>query len=262
VYVILEGQRRWTTAKLEGIKEIPCIVVNRMDEHDQVVVMFNVHANRRGWQMAEELTAIKELIEKNGHRSEEEMATELGVSLATFKDRLRVLRMGEEVVSDIAKGSIDYSSALRTDEVTDTLRKKRPELVDKLGGEKAIERKLLRKAKVRKGISQELVTARKDLGDTQNVPDDLVKEYIQRPEVSMREVLRRKESLAEQRKIEALIKDLRRLEREIRLFNVDLEVAPNLRELRRALSGHIDAAQALEERVFEALLRKEDEPGR
>src|SRR4051812_47533018 len=39
MYLLLEGERRWTVAGNLGIKEVPAIVVNRLDEHDQVVTM-------------------------------------------------------------------------------------------------------------------------------------------------------------------------------------------------------------------------------
>ena len=50
----------------------------RMSGHDEVVAMFNLHMQRRGWRIGEELVAIKQLMNENGHLSHEEMAKELG----------------------------------------------------------------------------------------------------------------------------------------------------------------------------------------
>ena len=133
-YKLIEGERRWTSAKLEEIKEIPAIVVNRMDDQDELVVMFNVHTQRRGWEVAEQLNAIKRLMKADPSKTDESLAAELGVSLGTFRDRRQVLDMGDAVVVQIARGEIDYYAALRTDQVSKTLGRRRPELTKKLGG--------------------------------------------------------------------------------------------------------------------------------
>ena len=108
VYRLIEGERRWRSAKIEGLKEIPAIVVNRMSDEDELVVMFNVHTQRRGWAVAEQLEAIKHLMEASPGKPDEELAAELGVSIATFRDRRQVLNMGDQVVASIGKGEIEY----------------------------------------------------------------------------------------------------------------------------------------------------------
>jgi ParB family transcriptional regulator, chromosome partitioning protein len=55
-YKLIEGERRWTSAKIE---EIPAVVVGRMNDHDELVVMFQVHTQHRGWEVAEQLNAIR-----------------------------------------------------------------------------------------------------------------------------------------------------------------------------------------------------------
>jgi ParB/RepB/Spo0J family partition protein len=253
-YKLIEGERRYTVAKELGLREIPAIISNRLGDHDQLVVMFNVHSNRKGWEKAEELNAIRLLRERNGHKTDAEMAQELGISLATYRNRLQVLGMGDDIVTDIAREKYDYSSALRINEVTSSLEKKRPELVKELGGTKAVQSKLLEKAAVRKGISQELVEAKKDLSDVIDVPDSVVRTYIANPKASLREVRRQESSLTERRKVESLARELVRMEREIRDFDVELEDVPNLRHLRRALGSLIDAAGELETRVVDVLM--------
>src|SRR5438552_567291 len=115
-YKLLEGERRWTSAKLEKIKQLPAVVVNKMDPKDEVITMFNVHTQFKGWQLAEELRAIQEIKEKNGHMTDAEVAKQLGMELGTYKDRLRVLQMGAEVMRDIASDKLGFTAALRSDE--------------------------------------------------------------------------------------------------------------------------------------------------
>jgi ParB/RepB/Spo0J family partition protein len=257
-YLLVEGERRYTVAKTLGFKEIPALIGGKLDDHDQLVVMYNVHSNRRAWEVAEQLRTIKELRERNGGRSDEDIAKELGMSLATFKDRLKVLEMPAEVLADIAAERLDYSSALRIGQVTSSLSKKRPDLVKRVGGAEKIQRKLIAKAKTRGGISQELVEAKKDLTDTGGVSDEVVEQYIEEPTAKLRDLRKAQESLEERRKTEGLARNLRRTSKEIEAFDVDLEEVPNLRELRAALGQLIDAAQDLEGEVVQTLLSKDD----
>ncbi len=260
IYLLIEGERRWAVAKTLELKEVPAIVLDkRMDEHDQVVTMFNIHTQRKGWEMAEELAAIKELLERNGHLGEDAMAKELGISITTLHDRLQVLAMGPHVITKIAKGELDYSSALRADQIAKSLARKRPALVEKLGGEQAVEKKLLDKARTRKrGISQELVAARRDLSDPQAMPDELVEKYVAEPTRTLREVRQQKPSLEERRQVESFSKELKRMASQIAKFNVDLNATPNVRELRTALAMLINAASELESKVVTALVERKE----
>jgi ParB/RepB/Spo0J family partition protein len=254
LYMLIEGERRFRSARAEGTKEVPAVIVNRMDEHDQLVTMFNIHTNRRGWEKAEELISIKELKQRNGHLTDAELARELGMSQQMLRERLTVIEMGDEIISKIAADEIDYTSALRARQVAKSMERKRPQVVEKLGGKDKVERKLISKAKERGGISQELVEARRELTDPEQLSDAAVVEYIEKPEIGIRDI--RSRSLEEARKIDSLSKELHRLERAVRTFDADLDEAPNLRALRGALSATIEALQELEERVVEILLVK------
>lgn len=258
-FLLIEGERRFSAARELGMQEMPAIIGKKQNDHDQLVTMWNVHTQHRGWEMAEQLRTIKELMERNGGKDELDVAEELGMTVATLRNRLKVLEMGDDVIADIATDRIEYSSALRAGEVASSLTKKRPELVKKLGGTKKIESKLLDKAKSRgKGISQELVEAKKDLGDVKSVPDTVVEKYISKPDAKLQEVRREQASLEERRKTESLARDLRRTSKDIKSYDLDLENVPNLRELRTAVSSLIDAAQALEERVVDALISADE----
>lgn len=252
-YLILEGERRYHVAKELGLKQMPAVITNRLDEHDQLVVMFNVHANRRGWETAEQLNAIKLLKERNGHKSDQEIAKELGMKLATYKDRLRVLGMGDEVITAIARSKLDFTSALRIDQVASSLGRHRPEVTQKLGGEEGVKNKLLQKANQVGGIANELVYAKRDLSDVNAVPDNMVETYLGSPKATIRDLYNQHGDLAERRKAEDLSEELRKVERAIRAFDANLEDVPNLRQLRHVLGSLMDAAENLEIRVVEAL---------
>lgn len=257
-FLLIEGERRYTVAKSLGLDEMPAVIGDSLDEHDQLVVMFNVHSNRRGWEMAEQLRAIQEMRDREGSRSDEDLARELGMSIGTFKDRLKVLAMGDDVIADIADEKLDYSSALRIGQVTSSLSKSRPEVVKRVGGLEEVQNRLVAKAKGNHGISQELVEAKKDLTDTYRVSDEVVERYIQQTDSKLRDLRAAQESLAERRQTENLARNLRRAKKEIEAFDIDLADVPNLKALRQALGELVDVAQDLEQKVVETAFAKED----
>jgi ParB/RepB/Spo0J family partition protein len=261
-YRLIEGERRWQSAKLEGLKEIPAIVVNRMEADEELVVMFNVHTQRRSWETSEQLEAIKRLMEANPEKTDEELAAELGVSIATFRDRRQVLKMGDAVITSIAKGEIEYYAALRADQLSKTLVRNRPELAERLGGEDGVRQRLLTKARHtkarnRKGITRDLENIRRDAADTEAVPDDVLEVYIEKPQATLSEARSQTKSLAERRAVEELVRDINNVNSRLRLFSVDLAAAPNLTDLRKALVKLIDTAQGLEVKIVDIRLESE-----
>ena len=254
---LIEGERRYRSAILEGIKELPVVVVSDLDEHSQVVTMFNIHQNRKAWEMAEELAAVKELVERNGQNSDAVLAAELGMGIGTFRERLSVLRMGSTVLDEIATDKVQYSAALRSGQAAATIKKHRPKLVQKMGGSEAVEEFLLDKARTRKrGISAELVHARRDLMDTGNVPDEAVEDYLREPAKGWREVLLSVKPAEDNRKVREMSKRLAEVEREIRAFDPQMLDPKQLSELRRNLVSLMVAGQDLEERIVDTLLTR------
>ncbi|MGH2829544.1 MAG: ParB/RepB/Spo0J family partition protein, partial [Actinomycetota bacterium] len=83
MFKLTDGERRYQTAKLEDIKEIPAIILDSTGGTDEVVLMYNIHHLQKGWEMAESLLAIKDIVAHNPDRSLEDLASELGMSIAT-----------------------------------------------------------------------------------------------------------------------------------------------------------------------------------
>lgn len=254
LYKIIEGERRFTSAKLEGFKEIPAYVVPRMSDHDEVVVMFNIHTQRRGWRFEEQLLAIERLISENGHMTHEELAQELGMNLRTFEDRLSLLQMGPSVRKAIANDEIAPYVALRAGQTAKTLDQRRPEMVQRLGGEQVVTQKLVAKGKRRgKGMTRELEQIKSEARDVDITPDAVLETYIRETDTGLNEARRKAATLVERRAVEDLAKRVTTLDRELKSFRVDLAQAPNLRELRRALAGLAETASDLEFRVSNAM---------
>jgi hypothetical protein len=240
---------------MEEVKEIPAMVVGRMNAYEEQVVMFNVHAQRRGWKPAEEMNAIERLIETKPDKNDEELAAELGMTLSEFRDRRQVLRMGPEVRALIAKGSIKYYAALRSDQVAKQFARERPGWTKEHGGEAAVRSKLLTKATNRRGFVRELETVRKDIKEVEQVPDAVLTRWLDGAK-TVDEARSSVRSLPERRAVEDVVKDVRKLSSSLRRFKVDFYEAPNLSDLRRALGNLIEVAQTLETQIVEVSVKK------
>jgi ParB family transcriptional regulator, chromosome partitioning protein len=254
LYKLIEGERRYACAKLEGLKEVPAYVVPRMSGHEEVVTMFHLHMQRRGWEFAEQLLAIQRLRDENGHMSHEELATELGMSVRTLKDRLELLGMGQQVITSIARGELDPYVALRARQTANTLARHRPEIIDRSGGAAAVQNKLIKKSKKHgKGKTREFEQIKAEARDTAVTPDAVLEAYIQDEDLTLSDARRQAATLQERRAVEELTKRLASLEKELRHFRIDLDSAPNLRDLRRALASLAETATNLELRVSDAM---------
>jgi ParB-like chromosome segregation protein Spo0J len=252
MYRLVEGERRWTSAKLEGIKELPAIIVSRMDDQDEIKVMFQVHTQRKNWALPEEIQAIRELKETNSSITEEQLAHELGMSLLTLRQRLQFIDMGPRVIADVAKGDLEYYAAIRADDLSKTLTRKRPDLVSEFGGKANVRKRLLDKAKGRRGITREFEAMRQDAGETNVVPDQVIRSYVKEPGMTLKDARQQAAQFTERREVEDLVADVNRLTKDLKRFDPALLSAPNLRELRRAIVAMIDAGQAVEEKIVAA----------
>lgn len=257
LYILIEGERRWTVAKSLGLKEIPAIVLaQKLSADEQVSVMSHLHEHRKGWDAADHLLALQTFMHNKPDMSRAEVAAALGMSMGTLNDRIRVLKMGAPVLNDIARGKIDATSALRAGQAATQIAERRPELAKELGGEKAIEKSLLKKASALKGgISQELTSLKPDIKDTENVSDETMKSYVTQATMTVREMRQQAPAgVAQRAAVMPLAKKALGLAQDLRdLQGQDLTEAPNLRALRDALIAVSAVAGQLAAGITDAL---------
>jgi ParB/RepB/Spo0J family partition protein len=190
MFKLIEGERRWRTAKLDNIKELPAIIVNRVSEHDEVEVMFHIHTERRPWEIIEEAKAIHRLLETNGHIPKHEMARRLNMSTTTLNERLILIDAGERVLADVAAGKLEPKAVVHAAQVSRLLEKHRSHLVEQLGGRDQVNTSLLDKARGRgKGVAEELKRLKNDIPD-QDVTDAALHAYVTKPELTVKDVER------------------------------------------------------------------------
>ena len=94
-YELVAGERRFRAAKMAGLKELPCLIA-QVGEEDSALLALMENLQRRDLDCWEEAQAIARLISRYG-LSQEEAARRLGRAQPTVANKLRLLRLPEDV---------------------------------------------------------------------------------------------------------------------------------------------------------------------
>lgn len=94
-YELVAGERRLRAARIAGLREVPCLVA-QVGEEDSALLALMENLQRRDLDCWEEAHAIARLISRYG-LSQEEAARRLGRAQPTVANKLRLLRLPEDV---------------------------------------------------------------------------------------------------------------------------------------------------------------------
>ena len=94
-YELIAGERRLRAATLAGFTRVPCIIINT-DSTQAAVYSVIENLQRRDLNFFEEASAIEALGEKYG-LSQQQLSEKLGKAPSTISNKLRLLRLPEEV---------------------------------------------------------------------------------------------------------------------------------------------------------------------
>lgn len=108
-YEIISGERRLRAAKVCGMGEVPCIVIDADDEKSAVLALIE-NIQRRDLSYFEEAMAIEKLISYYG-LTQEEAAARLGKAQSTIANKLRLLRFSDQERSLLIRGNITERQA-------------------------------------------------------------------------------------------------------------------------------------------------------
>lgn len=98
-FELVAGERRLRAAKLAGLLEVPCIVIDvNMEESSLLAIVENIQ--RRDLDFIEEAEGIAQLIRLFA-MSQEEAARRLGISQPAVANKLRLLRLPPEVLDTL-----------------------------------------------------------------------------------------------------------------------------------------------------------------
>ncbi len=94
-YELISGERRLRAARMIGMTKIPCIVMNVNDTQSALFALIE-NIQRENLHFFEEAVAIERLMTDYG-LTQEEIAKKLGKAQSTLSNKLRLLRLPEEL---------------------------------------------------------------------------------------------------------------------------------------------------------------------
>lgn len=108
-YEIISGERRFRAAKICGLEDVPCIVIDADDERSAVLALIE-NIQRRDLSYFEEALAIERLIKFYG-LTQEEAASRLGKAQSTIANKLRLLKFSDAERGLLIKGNVTERQA-------------------------------------------------------------------------------------------------------------------------------------------------------
>ncbi len=108
-YELIAGERRWRAAQKVGLKEVPVVIKDVSDKESlEIAIIENIQ--RADLNPVEEARGYKRLMEEFSY-TQEEMATQVGKERATISNHLRILKLPEQVLSNISDGLLSMGHA-------------------------------------------------------------------------------------------------------------------------------------------------------
>ena len=103
-YELVAGERRLRAARLAGLKEVPCILLDvNMEDASLIALVENLQ--RRDLDFIEEANGINQLIRMFG-MSQEEAARRIGKSQSAVANKLRLLRLPPDVLEGLRQNGL------------------------------------------------------------------------------------------------------------------------------------------------------------
>ena len=103
-YELVAGERRLRAAKLAGLEEVPCILIDvNMEDASLITLVENLQ--RRDLDFIEEALGISQLIRMFG-MSQEEAARRIGKSQSAVANKLRLLKLPSDVLESLRQNGL------------------------------------------------------------------------------------------------------------------------------------------------------------
>jgi len=103
-YELVAGERRLRAAKLAGLKEVPCILLDvNMEDASLIALVENLQ--RKDLDFIEEAEGISQLIRMFG-MSQEEAARRIGKSQSAVANKLRLLRLPADILEALRENGL------------------------------------------------------------------------------------------------------------------------------------------------------------
>lgn len=96
---LIAGERRLRAAELAGLPRVPCLPVEA-DEDASALLALVENLQRKDLDVWEEAAALRQLIDRH-HLSQEEAARRIGKSQSAVANKLRLLKLPEDVIDSL-----------------------------------------------------------------------------------------------------------------------------------------------------------------
>ncbi len=103
-YELIAGERRLRASKLANLDYIPAIIINTYEEDSAIIAMIE-NLQRENLHYLEEAKGYASLIQDHGF-TQEELASKLGKNQSTIANKLRILRLSEDIKNLLIKENL------------------------------------------------------------------------------------------------------------------------------------------------------------
>ena len=103
-YELVAGERRLRAAKLAGLRDVPCILID-VNMEDASLISLIENLQRRDLDFIEEANGISQLISMFG-MSQEEAARRIGKSQSAVANKLRLLKLPQDVLTALRENGL------------------------------------------------------------------------------------------------------------------------------------------------------------
>lgn len=122
-YELVAGERRLRAARLTGLTKVPC-VISDISETDSAVFAVLENLQRQDLDYFEEAEALATLV-SDYHMGQDELCKKLGKAQSTISNKLRLLKLSEEMRYQISRSGLSERHARALLSLTDEVQRAR-----------------------------------------------------------------------------------------------------------------------------------------
>lgn len=104
-YLLITGERRWRAARRAGLRTVPAVIRERLEDNDQLELALIENLQRQDLTPLEEARAFDHLRTSLG-LSQAEIAARVGMNRSTVANSLRLLKLPQEVQELVEGGGL------------------------------------------------------------------------------------------------------------------------------------------------------------
>jgi ParB family transcriptional regulator, chromosome partitioning protein len=258
-YVLMDGERRWSSALDLGLPEVPVNVIKAPTPLENLLRMFNIHSVRDEWPLISIALSLRDVMRLSGETREGRLAEMTGLPRATVRRAKRLLSLPEREIELIqSEAHLDRTAQvhredlyLEVEQATSVIESSFPEIAQTYSRDKMI-REFVRKRELDRLTAVtdyryvgRLIKSEADGGVSHERIHDALVEMIVRPDKNPREVYDEiaraaYEQLTVSRRAELLARELR----DVEAGSLGRQFVEHLRALRREIDRLLKSLDA------------------